>query len=73
MQQQPGKQLAIVHYRPEHDFFEEWVYNDASIDAAKVVWAHESDPADAQELTEYFHDRKVWLIDADAAPATAAP
>jgi hypothetical protein len=70
---QPGQHLAIVHYRPDHDFFEEWVYNDASINAAKVVWAHESDAGGARDLAHYFRDRHVWLVDADASPATAMP
>ncbi len=73
LRRQPGLHLAIVHYRPGHDFFEEWVYNDASIDASKVVWAHESDTAGTRELTHYFHDRQVWLVDADASPATVTP
>ena len=69
----PGRQLAIVHYRPEHNFFEEWVYNAASIDDAKVVWAHEMDDANNRELTRYFDTRHVWLVDADATPPTVSP
>jgi hypothetical protein len=70
---QPGRHLAIVRYRPGHDFFEEWVYNAASIDSAPVVWAHEMDDASNSELTRYFDTRHVWLVDADATPATVTP
>jgi hypothetical protein len=69
----PGKHLVIVRYRPNHDFFEEWVYNAASIDASPVVWAREMDDASNRELTDYFRTRQVWLVDADAAPATVTP
>jgi hypothetical protein len=69
----PGRQLAIVRYRPKHNFFDEWVYNRASIDDAKVVWARELDGASNRELTRYFAARHVWLVDADAGPPTVTP
>ena len=73
LQQEPGRQLAIVRYAPGHDFFEEWVYNRASIDSAGVVWARELDDASNRSLIRYFHDRRVWLVQPDANPATASP
>ena len=73
LRSQPGRHLAIVRYRPGHDFFEEWVYNGASIDTAPVVWAHEMDDASNRELTRYFDGRQVWLVDADATPPTVTP
>ena len=73
LERQPGRHLAIVRYRPNHDYFEEWVYNRASIDAAPVVWAREMDAASNRELTRYFAGREVWLVDADATPATVSP
>jgi hypothetical protein len=73
LESQPGRQLAIVHYRPEHDYFEEWVYNRASIDDAAVVWAREMDDASNRELTRYFDTRHVWLVDADTVPAKVSP
>ena len=73
LEKQPGRQLAIVRYRPSHDFFEEWVYNRASIDAARVVWAREMDDASNRALIRYFHDRHAWLVEADAAPAKVSP
>jgi hypothetical protein len=64
----PGEQLAIVRYAPNHDSFGEWVYNAASIDNSKVVWARDVDPATNAELRRYFRDRTVWLVEPDANP-----
>jgi hypothetical protein len=70
---EPGRQLAIVRYAPTHNFFEEWVYNDASIDDSPVVWAHELDEPSNRALIQYFRDRRAWLVEADRRPATVAP
>jgi len=70
LEQEPGRQLAIVRYKPGHNFFEEWVYNRADIDGAKVVWARELDDASNRDLIRYFHDRKVWLVETGSEPAT---
>lgn len=66
LQQLTGRQLVIVRYQPGRNPFEEWVYNEADIDAAKVVWAREMSPAQNEELIKYFKGRRVWLLEADA-------
>jgi len=69
LQKYPGRQLAIIRYGPHHDsLYHEWVYNEADIDRAKVVWARDMGPAKNQELIDYFHDRGVWLVEADETP-----
>jgi hypothetical protein len=73
LRKQPGPQLALVRYRPDHNPFEEWVYNDASIDSSQVVWAHDMGPTENAELLRYFNSRKVWLIDPDTTPPTITP
>ena len=65
----PGKQLVIVHYGPDHWPYIDYVYNDADIDASKIVWARDMGPAGNQELIHYFHDRKVWVLTPDDEPA----
>src|SRR5262249_31341839 len=60
-----GKHLVIVRYTPAHVAHQEWVYNEADIDAAPVVWAREMSPAKNTELFRYFADRKVWLLEPD--------
>jgi hypothetical protein len=66
LKQLPKSQLVIVHYGPQHDFNREWVYNEADIDSARVVWARDMGPQGNQELIEYFRDRKIWFVDGDA-------
>jgi len=69
LEQQPGGQLAIVRYGANHNPFDEWVYNRADIDSAKVIWARDMDAADNRRLMQYYRNRTVWLVEPDAAPA----
>jgi len=69
LQELPGRQLAIVHYGPDHEIcFHEWVYNEADIDRAKVIWARDMGAAKNAELINYFKDRHVWLLEPDEDP-----
>jgi hypothetical protein len=65
---EPGRHLAIVRYRPDHEILEEWVYNEADIDGSKVVWARDMGTAKNHELVDYYKDRKVWLVEPDEKP-----
>jgi hypothetical protein len=67
----PGGQLVIVRYSPNHNVHEEWVYNDADIDAAKVVWARDMGNNQNEMLRQYFRDRRVWVVEPDARPFRA--
>jgi hypothetical protein len=68
LQRLPGQQLAIVVYGPLHNFDRDWVYNDADIDTAKVVWARDMGNNGNQELLNYFKNRRVWRVNADTSP-----
>jgi hypothetical protein len=63
----PGSHLVVVRYEPNHEPFREWVYNDADIDGAKVVWARNMAEQN-QELIRYFKNRKIWTLQADDVP-----
>ena len=63
--QAPGKHLIMVRYDQDHNLHDEWVYNGAEIDSAKVLWARELDPAQNAKLFAYFKDRQIWLVEPD--------
>jgi hypothetical protein len=65
----PGQHLVIVRYSPTHSTHDEWVYNDAEIDAAKTVWARDMGAAKNEELLRYFPKRRVWVVKPDEEPA----
>ena len=68
LREEPGRHLAIVRYRPDHEILEEWVYNESDIDGSKVVWARDMGVERNQELIEYFKGRRVWLVEPDEEP-----
>jgi len=65
LEQTPGKHLIVVRYTEDHNIHDDWVYNGADIDAAKVLWARELDPQQNAKLFTYFKDRKIWLVTPD--------
>jgi hypothetical protein len=64
----PGKLLVFVRYSPQHIFQDEWVYNEADIDRARIVWARDLGATEDQKLQRYYPDRAVWLLEPDDRP-----
>ena len=69
-----GQHLVIVRYsQTHHNIHQEWVYNAADIDRARIVWAREIPGIDIQPLLDYYKNRKVWLIEPDVYPVPLTP
>ncbi len=64
----PGKLLVFVHYLPRHMFQQEWVYNAADLDAARIVWARDLGPEENQKLLRYYPDRVPLIFEPDLMP-----
>ncbi len=58
----PGEHLVLVSYGPNHSDGDEWIYNRADIDSAKVIWARDSSPEARAKLLEYFKGREIWTV-----------
>ncbi len=68
-----GKHLVVVRYGPSHDCHQEWVYNDADIDAARIVWARDLGAVANEPLLHHFGTRKHWLLTLDDGPLALVP
>jgi len=69
----PGKHLIMVRYEEDHNLHDEWVYNGAEIDSAKVLWARELDAEQNAKLFAYFKDRQIWLVEPDLDDSEVVP
>jgi hypothetical protein len=62
---EPGQHLVLVKYGPQHDPWEELVYNRADIDGARIVWARSLDAEKDSQLIRYYSNRTIWLLEED--------
>jgi hypothetical protein len=69
----PGRHLVVLRYKPNHNPPDEWVYNDADIDASRVVWARSMGAEKDRRLLEYFSSRRAWRLYADERPPRLVP
>ena len=63
-----GRHLVLVKPKTNPDNLFQWIYNDADIDAAKIVWARDMGGSGNESLLKYFHDRVVWELDPNVSP-----
>jgi hypothetical protein len=69
----PGQVLVFVRYSPRHIFQDEWVYNEASIDAARIIWARDLGPEENDKLRALYPGREVLLLEPDVKPPRLSP
>jgi len=68
LETQPGQQLVLVRYSPQHTIGDEWVFNGPDIPRQKVMWARAMNPAEDLELRHYFPNATAWLVEPDSRP-----
>jgi hypothetical protein len=73
LRQQPGDHLVVVRYGPRHDVQFEWVWNDADVPHAKIVFARYSDAASNRQLIESYPGRRLWGLDVNDGNARLTP
>jgi hypothetical protein len=61
----PGQLLVFVRYLPRHIFQDEWVYNAADIDGARVVWARDLGAEENEKLLRYYPGRTALVLETD--------
>jgi hypothetical protein len=68
-----GRHLVLVAPKTDPDNVFQWIYNDADIDASQIVWARDMGSPNNRALLDYFHGRKVWLLNPNVEPAQITP
>jgi hypothetical protein len=68
-----GKHLVFVHYGSAHNQAQEWVYNDADISSARVIWARELSRESDSVLALHYAGRDIWTVPADQRPVRLVP
>jgi hypothetical protein len=67
------RHLVVVRYlnpKPYGLGHEDWVWNEADIDASRVVWAREMGPDEDRRLLDYCLDRRAWLLEVEVDKRT---
>jgi hypothetical protein len=69
LRKQPGRHLVFVRPKTSEFNLLQWIYNDADIDASRIVWARDLGPEANARLAAYFQGREVWMVDPNVEPA----
>jgi hypothetical protein len=67
----PGNHLVFVRAKTDEYNLFQWIYNDADIDASRIVWARDLGPERNAELARYYPGRQAWMVDPNVDPPTA--
>lgn len=58
---EPGNHVVIVRYGENHNVHEEWVYNHANIESARIIWVRDCVPEIGEKVKLAFPNRKAWV------------
>lgn len=61
------KALVVVSYGPGHRVHDDWVFNRADVESARVVWARDQGSAAREKLRECYSGRDGFLLHVDAS------
>lgn len=67
-----GKFLVVVRYDSGHNTDREWVFNEADLSQAKVIWARDLGP-ETDALVRRFPDRQAVIVEPDRNPRVTTP
>lgn len=73
LENRPGPQLALVRPSARRNVLDQWVYNAADLDSARVLWAYDMGAAQNAELMRQYPERTAWIVDLGTEPATVTP
>ena len=66
----PANHLVFVRSKTDVYNFLQWIYNDADIDASRIVWARDLGEERNSQLVEHYKgSREVWMLDPNVEPA----
>jgi hypothetical protein len=65
----PGNHLVFVRAKTDEYNLLQWIYNDADIDASRIVWARDLGLKQNAELARYYEGRQSWMVDPNVEPA----
>ncbi|MBS1877112.1 MAG: hypothetical protein JSU00_28125 [Acidobacteria bacterium] len=66
---EPGMHLVLVRAKTDPYNFFQWIYNEADLDRARIVWARDLGDERNRALLEYYKDRTIWLVDPNPSRA----
>lgn len=58
----PGDHLVLVSYGPQHEIYQELVYNQADIDHGRIIWARSLSAQSDQALVKHYGGRRAWRL-----------
>ncbi|HEV2200966.1 MAG TPA: hypothetical protein VGR73_14195 [Bryobacteraceae bacterium] len=64
----PGNHLVFVKAKTDPNNLFQWVYNDADLDVARIVWARDLGAESNAQLARYYAERETWLVDPNVEP-----